>query len=183
MARLYLVRHGEAGAAWTEDPDPALSMRGREQARDAADALVTIGARPIVTSPMRRARETADALASRWGVAPEVVPQIGEVPSPALVAVGDRGAWLREMMGSNWAEIGEGMREWRDAVAETLLSFPGDTFVFTHFMAINAAVAVAEGADRVVTFRPGYCSVTLLEHDGRDLRVLERGAEASTVVL
>lgn len=184
MPTLYLVRHGEAAAAWTEDPDPGLSVRGREQARDLADALVRLlPSMPVITSPLRRCRETADALASRWGVAAEVEPAVGEVPSPASTPVHERGSWLSQLMDARWPDVEDGLHAWRRHLLDVLVGFPHDAVVVTHFVAINVAVGAADGEDRVVSLRPGHCSVTVLAREGTTLRVLERGTQANTLVL
>ena len=67
--RLYLVRHGRAPAGWDDDPDPPLDDVGRAQAEQLADELAARvpGGAPIVSSPLRRCRETAAPLAARWG--------------------------------------------------------------------------------------------------------------------
>ena len=36
---IYLVRHGEAGKSWDEDPDPGLSDRGKGQSRKLVSQL------------------------------------------------------------------------------------------------------------------------------------------------
>lgn len=184
MPRLYLVRHGEAAAGWTEDPDPGLSLRGRDQVRAMADALVEVlRPLPVLTSPLRRTRETAEALASRWGVAPEQEPTLGEIPSPAMTSLGERGAWLSQVMDGRWGDLPDDLKEWREGVVEALVGIAHDAVVVTHFVVLNVAVGAADGDDRVVCFRPGYCSVTVMEIDGPSLGVLERGAQADTLVL
>jgi phosphohistidine phosphatase len=66
--RLYLVRHAEAESG---DPDElrTLSARGREQAREVGERLAADGVRPdaVLSSPLLRARETADAIAKATG--------------------------------------------------------------------------------------------------------------------
>jgi len=52
----------------------------------------------------------------------------------------------------------------------------------SHFIAINAAVGVANGDDRVVSFRPDNCSCTVLESDGDCLTLIELGRERETLV-
>lgn len=185
MPKLFIVRHGEAAAGWTEDPDPGLSIRGRDQARGLADAFVNRLGRPmpVLTSPMRRTRETADALASRWGIGADVEPAVGEVPSPMQTPLGERGTWLRGLMDATWSDVPHDLRIWRDGVVDTVTGLAHDAVIVSHFIAINAVVGAAEGDDRVVSFHPGYCSVTVIEHDGAALSVLERGAQASTLVL
>ncbi len=55
--------------------------------------------------------------------------------------------------------------------------------MFSHFVAINAAVSRLAGDDRVVGFRPDHTSITVLETDGRVVTLVSRGAEAQTGVL
>jgi phosphohistidine phosphatase len=66
--RLYLVRHAEAAPG---EPDElrSLTPEGRRQAQELAERLRADGVEPdaILTSPLRRARETADALAEVTG--------------------------------------------------------------------------------------------------------------------
>jgi broad specificity phosphatase PhoE len=57
-----------------------------------------------------------------------------------------------------------------------------DCVVFSHFIAINAAVGHATGDDRVVSFRPANCSITIMETGINTLTLLERGVEAITEV-
>ena len=67
--RLYLVRHAEA-AAGTPDGLRPLTPDGREQARALGADLRAAGVVPdaIVTSPLRRARETALLVGQELGV-------------------------------------------------------------------------------------------------------------------
>src|SRR5919107_550504 len=67
MARLLLVRHGEstwnATGRWQGWADPPLSDLGRAQAEAAAPAAAPVDA--VVSSDLRRARETAELMAAR----------------------------------------------------------------------------------------------------------------------
>lgn len=69
MARAVLVRHGESVS--NADPDAAslpaevgdrLTERGREQSRAVAEMLRNHGGTVLITSPMRRSRETAEII-------------------------------------------------------------------------------------------------------------------------
>lgn len=64
MAKIYLVRHGQAASGWGLEEDPGLDDLGRSQARDAAQKLAPLGPLPILSSPKARARETASPLAA-----------------------------------------------------------------------------------------------------------------------
>jgi broad specificity phosphatase PhoE len=66
MALAYLVQHGE------KEPlpgDPGLTPAGRQQASRTGRWLHDCGAAALYSSPMRRARETADCIASVTGLA------------------------------------------------------------------------------------------------------------------
>jgi len=73
---LFLVRHGqsEANAAGTFEgyADAALTALGRAQAADVAVRAATWGVRNarLLTSPMQRARHTADAIAAALSLTP-----------------------------------------------------------------------------------------------------------------
>ncbi len=181
MARLVLVRHGQAAAGWDADPDPGLDEVGRTQAEAVANALAPLGPLPIVVSPLRRTLETAAPLAARWGVEPVVDERVAEIPSPTD-DLAERGAWLAKAMGGTWSQLGGRWSSWRDELVAGLLAIPHDAVVVTHFIAINAAVGYAAGDDSVVCFAPGNASRTILETEGRTLRVVALGDEARTVV-
>ena len=69
MTDVWIVRHGEAAASWEADPDPALSELGRSQAEATSLALLELLPNDvsIISSPLRRAQETAEALATKMG--------------------------------------------------------------------------------------------------------------------
>jgi len=182
MITLYLVRHGRAAAGWDADPDPGLDHTGEAQARALAQAVGALGPLELAVSPMRRTRETAAPLARQWAAEPRIEPRISEIASPTddLEA---RGRWLREIAGREWAELDDGLRRWRDDVLAALLEAEEDTVFVTHFIAINAAVGLAVGNDRVVHCRPDYCSVTVLKSRGDGLELMQLGAQADTRVL
>jgi len=185
MAMLYLVRHGKAAAGWSEDPDPGLDDTGRAQAEARAQDLAKRFAdrKPlqVVTSPLKRCRETAAALCGLWGVEPTVVPAVAEIPSPTedLQARTD---WLRAAMAGRWSDLEAPYQAWRMNVVRALADLPQDTVVFSHFIAINVAVGQAVGSDKVVEFRPDNCSLTIMQTVADELRLVEKGAEAETVV-
>jgi broad specificity phosphatase PhoE len=69
--RLLLIRHGEASGNLSGEfiglRDDSLTARGREQAERLAAALTSIPVSRLFTSPLARARETADILAHGLG--------------------------------------------------------------------------------------------------------------------
>jgi broad specificity phosphatase PhoE len=182
MARLILVRHGEAVAGWGADADPGLSDEGRRQAEAVADVLAPLGPLPIVVSPLRRTRETAASLERRWGLDAEVEVGVSEIRTPGKIGLDARANWLGAFMAGSWADAEPGLRAWRTGVLETLAGIDRDAIVVTHFVAINVAVGAATGDDRVLSFAPANCSRTVLEVDGGDLRVVQLGDQGVTAV-
>ncbi len=189
MPRLYLIRHARPTSNWGQgDDDAGLDAVGHEQAAAACAALMAAPAdqRPsrVVSSPLRRCRETAAPLARALGVEIEIDPAVGEIPTPISLPADERPAWLQRAFGGVWSEI-EGdldYLDWRRAAADALKD-RGGAAVFSHFVAINAVVSLLSGDERVVCFRPDHASVSVLETDGGDLRLITRGREAETGVL
>lgn len=154
---LVFVRHGE-----TEDnragrllgrSDPPLTALGRMQARAAARAIAHERPVEIVTSPLLRARQTADGIGDACGVVPTVDERLIEI---------DYGAWERRSL----AEVprdaaalsfdpavafpdGESLTDVGTRVAtlcDELLARDGLVVAVSHVSPIKAAVAWALGA-------------------------------------
>ncbi|MBX3483524.1 histidine phosphatase family protein [Phenylobacterium sp.] len=189
MARLYLIRHGKPSSGWGgHDDDPGLDETGQGQARAARDWLLSRpeAERPrrVVSSPLRRCRETAGPTAEALGVQAEIDPIVGEIATPSGLSAEARPAWLRKAFEGTWQAI-EGDLDydaWRADIVAALAK-RGHTAVFSHYVAINAAVSRLLGVDEVLAFRPDHASITVLETDGTTVRLVEKGAEAATQVL
>ena len=189
MARLYLIRHGKPSAAWGDaDDDPGLDDTGRAQALAARDWLLSRpeGERPklVVSSPLRRCRETADPTALALAVSLEIDRAVGEIPTPKALSAEARPGWLREAFQGTWGAIQGDLdyEVWRSDIVASLVR-RGNTAVFSHYVAINGAVSKLLNDDRVLAFRPDHTSITILETDGMVLRLVDKGREASTGVL
>jgi broad specificity phosphatase PhoE len=181
MPRIIMVRHGRATGGWDDDPDPGLDELGRQQAHAIAERLSCGQPAAIVSSPLRRCRETAAPLATLWTTDVTLVARVAEIPSPVGVALDNRVGWLREACKGTWTELGVLYQAYRDDVAAYLLTLTEDTIVFSHFIAINAAIGAATGDDRVVIHSLDNTSCTIFEHNGSTLRLVEAGAEAETL--
>ena len=182
MARLYLVRHGKAATTWDDrDPDPGLNDAGRAQAEAMAARLANKGPLPILTSPLRRTRETAAALERLWNLHAEVDPRIGEITAPA--GASSRVEWLKDVLQRRWRELDEPLNRWRKDVLEAILGITRDTVLVSHFVAINVSVGYALGDDRVTCFRPENCSCTVLDLREDKLEVVKLGEEGPGRVL
>ena len=82
MIEIYLLRHADAGdpARWEgDDAERPLSGKGLRQAGRLAAMLRGLGWRPdaILTSPKRRAAETAEIIGQALGLAPRVDGRLG----------------------------------------------------------------------------------------------------------
>ena len=181
MSRLYLVRHGRAAAGWDTDPDPGLDDVGSRQAAAVALRLDSLGPIDVLSSPLRRCRETAAALTRLWNVEALIEPAVGEIPSPEGVAMADRTDWLRAAMNGTWGDLGPRYVAFRDRLVEALVRHDTDAVVFSHFVAINAVIGSAQHHDRLVTSSLDNCSVTIVDVDGA-LRLVETGHEADTLI-
>jgi broad specificity phosphatase PhoE len=180
--RLYLVRHGRASAGWDTDVDPGLDELGRQQAVATAHVRAPLGPLEVITSPLRRCQETAAALAGGWGVVPVVDPAVAEIPSPVGVEMTQRVQWLREAMKGTWGDLGHRYTTFRDGVVTRLAACAHDTVVFSHFVAINAAIGAALGDDRLVIHSLDNASVTVLEVTNGRFTLVDVGREADTLI-
>ncbi len=189
MPILYVVRHGRVAVSPADANDPELSPEGQAQALGVAEEL---SARlrapiPILTSPMRRCRETAAPLCSLWQIQPVVEPRIAEVPGPPESAM-PRAEWLRTSLVVDWPELislGQSLQEgydatlvsWRAGVLEAILECPHDAVLFSHFVPVNVLTGRATSSERVACFLPDHTSVTVFETTGERIRLIERGRE------
>ncbi len=84
--RLLLIRHAKALPGEPDELRP-LSPEGREAARDLGRRLAAEGVTPdaILTSPLLRARETADAIATELGT--EAEPNEALAPGATVDAI------------------------------------------------------------------------------------------------
>jgi broad specificity phosphatase PhoE len=102
MGRIYLVRHGQTTANAQEviqGPriDSSLSELGQRQAGNLAEALASVPLQAVYTSPLTRARQTADALVRRHAaqtreasasLAVQVVPELYEMDYGRFIGQG-----------------------------------------------------------------------------------------------
>ncbi|MEV0336875.1 histidine phosphatase family protein [Nocardia sp. NPDC050717] len=171
--QLILVRHAqpERVAATTAIADPALTEIGRRQSERVPAALAAHGITRIVSSPQRRARETAGPTATARDLPIDVVDDLAEYDRdlPAYIPIEDAKTEFAEA----YARIKAGLLpEQIDGAAFTArvlaavegivaAADPTDTVVaFAHGGVINALLADILGLARPLTFPIDYCSVT-----------------------
>lgn len=190
MPKLFLVRHAKPAAAWGAEIDPGIDDAGVEQSRTTASRLATeVAPLTILSSPMRRCRETAQPLEQMWQRSAKVFAPVAEIPAPALDPQARR-EWLNRGMQGTWSALqassppgSPDYLTWRQALLNSLAAIESDSIIFTHFIAINAVVAAARKSDNVVCFRPDHASVTLVEVANNGFKLIALGQEAETSVL
>jgi broad specificity phosphatase PhoE len=81
VKHLLLIRHAETDMAgrFCGHSDPELNQRGRQQLAGVVDRLSEYAIRRIYTSDLRRARQTAEAIALHFGIGFEVRPGLREI--------------------------------------------------------------------------------------------------------
>lgn len=179
QARLfYLVRHGlpVSSRGWTVGDDPRLSRQGREQARRMASAIASLGPLPVFSSPLLRARATAELLARQWGIQVEVAMPLREIPPPADFDPTARATWLNQLPSKCWGELGPSYEDWRSRVLEFVAHLDSSAVLVTHLVPINVLVGKAQGTEKAVHFWPQHCSITILECS-QPSRVVQFGEE------
>lgn len=189
MATFYLVRHGSndvlGKALAARLPNIHLNSQGRAEAERAAVALSQKGIQRIFSSPLERARETAEALSRKTRLPVEISEQIHEI---------DFGDWSGRTMSEleslpGWKRFnsyrsgtripnGESMLEAQSRVVALLERLhsgqPDGTFaLFSHGDPIKSAIAYYLGVPLDLFIRieisTGSYSVLRLEEQGAQI--------------
>jgi broad specificity phosphatase PhoE len=182
VTTIYLIRHGQAEAGWSAQRDPGLNDLGREQAHQAALAFAGREPLPVIASPLRRTRETANEFELLWRRPAKIDGRVAEIPSLGMT-LAERGEWLKALAKRRWLDLDEVIQSWRREAIESLLEISQDTVVVSHFMIVNAVVSWATGDERVVCCQPLPGSRTTLERVGESIKVVEVGAQGVSTVL
>lgn len=190
---LLLVRHGRTADTVARRfagggvPGAVLDADGEAQAERAAVELADTGAAAVVTSPIRRARQTAEVIAARLGADLIVDPEwrecdFGEWEGLVIDEVAERDpelfvAWLASAAttppgGESMAAMSARIFAARDAVLER---YAGRTVVaVTHSLPIRALICDALGAplEAMHRLRPAPGSITeLLTYAGGETSI------------
>ena len=142
IVELWLIRHALPNREMVSSggADPGLAEEGLDQARRLTEWWAPFGADALVTSPMRRARETAEPLAEALHLEPTVVDEVAEYDAhlPTYVPV-------EELMHDR-EQLDRILKEWMSPEAEAARQTFRDRVV----EAIDGVVRRNEGCDRVV---------------------------------
>jgi probable phosphoglycerate mutase len=174
---LLVIRHAEpvridAAASGGGPADPGLTERGRRQATRLARWLAAEGVDHVVSSPLRRATETAAPLAAGLGVDVEVVQDLQEYDAHADSYIpiedmkeGDRDRW-QAMVEGRWEDYGgEPPEEFRARIVPCLEAVvdahPGRRVAAVcHGGVINVYLGALLGIERHLWFDPAYTSIS-----------------------
>lgn len=135
--RLYVVRHGatelSAQRAYSGRRDVSLTETGRQQARQVGERLRGAGVDAIYSSPLRRAADTARAIAEATGAPLRIDQGLIEVDFGPLEGLDREGArerfgesyqaWREDPMGSPMPDtepLVEALQRARDVTAEAV---------------------------------------------------------------
>jgi probable phosphoglycerate mutase len=155
MGRLILIRHGQSegnrAGCFTPHPDIPLTERGREQA-EAAAATIAAHFAParVVSSPFLRARQTAEILATGFGLDVDVAGDLRERSYGALAGLPYSTPRVGYDPSAYWT--------WRPPGGETL-----DEVLIRAGAVLDGLVADAPDAD-VVVVSHGAVMLALARH-------------------
>jgi phosphoserine phosphatase len=171
VTTILLARHGETD--WNREgrfqghADPPLNATGRAQAAELAAELKAVGLAAVYSSPLRRALETAQAVAGEHGLEPVAVDALREV---------DVGSWqgltrvdIETQFAEQFARWLDYEQGWEDgesyekmgrravaALLELAVAHEGDRILaVTHGGPIRAAFAFADGTSHADARRLG----------------------------
>ena len=169
---LLLIRHGLPERVVNEDgtpADPPLSAKGRDQAERVARWLEGVSIDRLYSSPLLRARETAQPLATLRGLPVEIEPAVREYDADSALYIPiedlkehDYEQWKVLVSGGYAAEVdvlafrGEGVT----GVEQIMADNPGRrVVVFCHGGVINAWAAHVLGMKPQLFIDVSYTSV------------------------
>jgi len=172
---VLLIRHGEAEpmpptqALHPKDVDMPLSVRGREQATALASRLGRRGIGALYSSPLRRTRETAEALATATGLPIIEDPRLREVEIAGVGPVGMHDLAEIAIANGGWShlpgtESSQAIRERMTIAIDALVAANAGArvAVFTHAGAINSYVAGLLGLKSDFFFPTGNTSISIV---------------------
>jgi broad specificity phosphatase PhoE len=184
VTTIFLARHGESdwnvANRFQGHSDRPLTERGREQAHALADLVASEEIEAVYTSPLSRARETAEIVAARVGLEPVALPELREV---------DTGSWSGLSRADVETRFPEGFTRWRSGGSGWE---DGETYEEMAERVIGALRTIAEGHPdgRVLIISHGgpiraihAAAEGLAIKDYRRLQPVEPNARLSAVAL
>jgi probable phosphoglycerate mutase len=171
--RLFLVRHGQSTHNAAEllqgQADPPLSDVGRREAESLRPVLARFPTERVITSDLRRARETAVLLGHsearpdpRWR---EI--DVGEWAGRPLAEfpAGSEPAWRGGPLTAPGGETWDAFQERVGAAVDALAAAGGPWLVVCHGGVVRAALSHVTGADPQRVAGPQNTSLTVIRLD------------------
>jgi broad specificity phosphatase PhoE len=179
--KLVLVRHGRPDEGNSERPqDPPLHEEGRHQAHAVVKILAGEGITRVASSPLLRARQTAEPLAQKLGLPIDIIDGWAEADrhldrycSIETLRARGEAEWQR-FLADPVRYLGGDPVAFRSTVSAALDSMLAESgphahvAVFTHGLPINIVLSRVLGLQRIVHFQPGYGSITRLSARGTE---------------
>jgi len=151
MTHLILVRHADTGIPTSLNPADELTQRGYHQAKFLAQRLLGLKPNQFISSPLRRAIQTADVVSQNLNMAYGVDERLVEIVTTV--------------------ELPTAMEESAQFLSEVTQRFIDQRIlVIAHGNRIRSLVAVAFNLSfpDVANFNIGNTGISLLEHDLED---------------
>jgi broad specificity phosphatase PhoE len=188
VTTLLLARHGESdwnrSRRWQGFADRPLTELGRQQAEELADRLDEIELDAVYSSDLRRARNTADAVARRKGLAVRTTTALREVDVGSWsgltreeVEASFPDAYARWLRGAEGWTDGETYEQLGRRVVKTIREIAADhdgerILVVAHGGTLRAVHAAALGVDiqtyrRIQPVEPNATLSAVVVEDGR----------------
>jgi len=155
---IYIVRHGEASTDWGGHQDPGLSLEGKSQAYICASGLAKFNSKSlqILSSPRKRAFETAKPLGKLLNKPIRILESFNEIPSHRAKK---KLQWLRGIAKLHSSKLPNYLQRWKEQIMLELSMIDKDTIIFSHFMVINAIFNELNNSKQFVSIQPGYASI------------------------
>ncbi len=173
--RIFLIRHGET--AWsitgqhTGLTDIALTAQGEEEARALAPHLRTVQFNRILTSPLRRARQTCElaGLGAAAAIDPDLVEwNYGDYEGKRTVDIQEeRPGWNVWRDGCPHGETAANISDRTDRLLSRLREASGNVALFSHgqFGSALAARWIGLAVLEAQHFALGPASISVLAHE------------------
>ena len=182
MNEIWLVRHGETEWTITKQhtgrTDIELTPAGEDQARALAPAFEFHQFAAVYTSPLKRARRTAELAGFPDAVPDEQLRELdyGDYEGRTTAEIrNERADWFLWRDGTPGGESLEDAGRRADAVIARIANLDGDALLFGHghFSRILGARLVGLPATdgRLLMLGPGSISIVGSEHDERAIRI------------
>jgi len=155
MTHLLLIRHAETDMAgrFCGHSDPGLNERGRQQLAGLMNMLLRYAIRQVYTSDLRRAQQTADAIAKHFRAELHVRPGLREIHFGLWEGLSWNEIEVRDpIVAKNWAEnypnsiapAGESFQQFQERVRREI------AFLLAEVQEASVAVVTHAGFTRAV---------------------------------